>query len=74
MPLPTGEGGHVRVHEPKRLRPLTQEAVDDGGLAFAIWTGEEDEGGHEGTLSRKMAGCPHFSSTGMNSDNSGGKV
>lgn len=29
-PLPTGEGGRVRVHEPKRLRPLTQEAVSMG--------------------------------------------
>lgn len=48
-PLPTGEGGRVRVHEPKRLRPLTQEAVDEGGLAGAVRPGEEDEGGH---------GCP----------------
>ena len=47
-PLPTGEGGRVRVHEPKRLRPLTQEAVDEGGLAGTVRTGEEDEGGHRG--------------------------
>ena len=42
-PLPTGEGGRVRVHEPNRLRPLTQEAVDERGLAGAVRTGEEDE-------------------------------
>ena len=35
-PLPPGEGDRVRVHEPKRLRPLTQEAVDERGLAGAI--------------------------------------
>ena len=45
-PLPTGEGARVRVHEPKRLRPLTQEAVDEGGLAGAVGSGEDDEGGH----------------------------
>lgn len=39
----------MRVHEPKRLRPLTQEAVDEGGLAGAVRPGEEDEGRH---------GCP----------------
>jgi hypothetical protein len=43
-PLPMGEGGRVRVHEPKRLRPLTQEVVDEGGPAGAVRSGEEDEG------------------------------
>ena len=43
VPLPTGEGGRVRVHEPKRLRPLPQEAVKGGGLAGAFCTGEEHE-------------------------------
>lgn len=36
----------MRVHEPERLRPLTQEPVDEGGLAGAVGSGEEDEGGH----------------------------
>jgi len=50
-PRPTGEGGRVRVREAKRLRPLTQEAVDEGGLAGAVRSGEEDEGGaHHGQM------------------------
>ena len=44
-PLPPGEGGRVRVHIPERLRPLAQEAVDEGGLAGPVRTGEEDEVG-----------------------------
>ena len=46
VPLPLGEGDRVRVHEPKRLRPLTQEAVDERGLACPVRSGEEDESGH----------------------------
>jgi len=30
FPLPAGEGDRVRVHEPERLRPLTQDAVERG--------------------------------------------
>jgi len=45
-PLPPGEGDLVRVHEPERLRPLAQEAVDEGGLPGPVRTGEEDEGGN----------------------------
>lgn len=36
----------IRIHEPERLRPLAQEAVDEGGLSVAVRAGEEDEGGH----------------------------
>lgn len=46
VPLPPGEGDRVRVHEPKRLRPFPQEAVDKGGLACPVRSGEEDESGH----------------------------
>lgn len=47
VPLPPGEGDRVRVHEPERLRPLTGEAVDEGGLPGPVRTGEQDEGGHD---------------------------
>jgi hypothetical protein len=44
---PQGEKGHVvRIDEPKRLRALAQEAVDEGGLPGPVRPGEEDEGGH----------------------------
>jgi hypothetical protein len=53
-PLPTGEGGRVRVHEPERLGPFPQEAGDDGDLAGAVRSGEEDEGGMK-TIARALA-------------------
>lgn len=36
----------IRIDELKRLRPFPQESVDEGGLAGAVRSGEEDEGGH----------------------------
>ena len=54
-PLPTGEGDGIRVHELERLGPLTQEAVDEGGLAGTVRTGEEDEGGLQKNPHRRYA-------------------
>lgn len=34
----------VRIDELERLRALSEEGVDEGGLAGAVRTGEEDEG------------------------------
>ena len=38
----------IGIDELKRLRALAQEAVDEGGLAGAVRSGEEDEGGRQG--------------------------
>lgn len=45
-PLPTGEGGRARAHKPERFRALMREAVDERGLAGAVLSGEEVEGGN----------------------------
>ncbi len=56
----------VRIDEPKRLRPLPQELVDEGGLPGAVRLGEEDEGEHGLTLtSRPDCSQFHFSSCGL---------
>jgi len=43
---PPGEGDRVRIDEPKRLRALAQEVVDEGGLPSTVRPGEADEGGY----------------------------
>ncbi len=45
----------VRIDEPERLRPLAQDPVEEGGLAGAVGSGEEDEGGHAARLTRSKA-------------------